>query len=169
MKPDLVAIGKITKPHGIRGELKVVSSFDLKEFLAHFSRLWLVRAEQGESFSVEWVRGRGRSVILKLQDVDDPAAAERFRDWEVAVPRDTLPSLPAGQYYSFQLVGLMVVTEGGEGVGRIREVLPMPAHDVYRVRGKRGEVLIPAVKEFVVEIDLDQGRVVIRSLEGLLE
>lgn len=169
MKADLMAIGKITKPHGVQGGLRVVPLFDLKELLVHFGRLWLVRAEQVESFAVESARQAGRFLILKLREVDDVQTAERYRGWEVAVPRDRLPPLPTGQYYSFQLVGLSVVTEGDEVVGTISEVVPMPAHDVYRVRSQKGEVLIPAVKQIVTEIDLDQGRVVIRSLEGLLE
>lgn len=169
MKAHFVAIGKIARLHGVRGELKVAPFSGLREVLAHFERLWLIQGEQMESFVVEWVRQGGRTLIVKLRDVDHAEVAERFRGWEVTVPRDGLPSLPPDQYYSFQLAGLTVITEGGEVVGQIEEIWPLPAHDVYRVRGEKGEVLIPAVKEIVKEIDLNQGRVVIRPLEGLLE
>lgn len=169
MKADLVAIGKIARLHGIRGELKVVSFSQPREVWAHFSRLWLIQGEQVESFPVERVRQGGRFLIVKLRNVDHPEVAERFRGWEVAVPSDRLPLLPAGQFYSYQLVGLAVVTESGEVVGRIEEIWPMVAHDIYCIRGKRGQVLIPAVKEIVRDVDLEKGRVVIRAPEGLLE
>jgi 16S rRNA processing protein RimM len=169
MKEDLVVIGKITKPHGVRGELKLVPFFELEDLLAHLDQVWLVKADQKESYSVEWVRGGGRFHIMKLQDVDDLAAAGHLRDLEVAVSKGKLPPLSAGRYYSFQLVGLTVVTESGDMVGEIHEVWPTPAHDLYRVRGKKGELLIPAVKEIVTDIDLEQGRVVIRALDGLME
>jgi len=169
MKANFVAIGEIARLHGIRGELKVVPFSGLREVLAHFDRLWLIQGERVESFAVERVRQGGRALIVKLRDVDHAEVAERFRGWQVAVPRDELPSLPPDQYYSFQLAGLTVITEAGEVVGQIEEIWPLPAHDVYRVRGAKGEVLIPAVKEIVKEIDLKEGRVVIRPLEGLLE
>jgi 16S rRNA processing protein RimM len=169
MKADLVAIGKITKPHGIRGELKVMFYLGLRDLITQSPRLWLVKDREAQSFSLERVRGGGRFLILKLQDVNDPAVAEHFRDWEVAVPRDKLPPLPEGKYYTFQLVGLKVFTEDGEAVGEIREVQPGPAHDLYSVMGQNGEVLIPAVKEIVTEIDLNRGRVIIRPPKGLME
>jgi len=169
MTEDLVVIGKITKPHGVRGGLKLVSFFELEDLLAHLDQVWLVKADQEESYSVEWVRGGDRFHILKLQDVDDLTAAGHLRDWEVAVSKDKLPPLSAGKYYSFQLVGLTVVTESGDVVGEIRGVWSTPAHDVYRVWSKKGEVLIPAVKEIVRDIDLEQGRVLIRALDGLME
>jgi 16S rRNA processing protein RimM len=111
----------------------------------------------------------GRFLILKLEGVDDLQAAERLRGWQLTVPRDKLPPLPENQYYSFQLLGMTVVTEGGEVIGELHEILPMPAHDIYRVMGKKGEVLIPAVKEIVAEIDLIRGRMVVRPPAGLLE
>lgn len=169
MKADLVAIGKIARLHGVRGELKVAPFSQLREVWAHLSRLWLTQGEQVESFLVERIRQGGRYLILKLRNVDHPEVAERFRGWEIAVPPDRLPPLPAGQFYSFQLVGLSVVTERGKVVGQIEEIWPMVAHDIYCVTGERGQVLIPAVKEIVRDIDLDQGRVIIRAPEGLLE
>lgn len=169
MKPDLVAIGKITKPHGVRGGLRVMFYSGLRDLLTQSRRLWLVKGGEEREFSVEWVRGRGRFLILKLKNVSDPTVAEHFRDWELAVPRDKLPSLPKGKYYTFQLLGLKVFTEDGQAVGEIHEVQPGTAHDLYRVMAQSGEVLIPAVREIVREIDLDRGRVIIRPPKGLIE
>ncbi len=169
MNDDLMAIGKITKLHGIRGELRMVPFFDVQGLLDHFDRLWLVKAEQVKDFSVEKVRQHGRFVILKFHEFDEPVVAEHFRGWEVAVPRESLPSLPAGQYYGFQLVGLAVVTEDGRVLGKVRKILPTPAHDVYCVGDGQDEMLIPAVKKIIKEIDLVEGRMIIRPPEGLLE
>ena len=169
MKADLVAIGKITKPHGLRGGLRVAPYFDLHALLADFKRLWLVKEDEQTSQAIEWVRQQGRFVALKLVDVNDIEAAERFRDWQIAILRVDLPPLPEGQHYTFQLVGLDVVTEAGEQVGKIRQILPNPAHDMYVVVMKEREILIPAVKKVVRQIDLDRGQVIIRPMDGLLE
>ena len=169
MKDDLMAIGKITKLHGLRGELRMMPFFDVQELLAHFDRLWLVKAGQVKDLSVEKVRQQGRFIILKFHELDEPVVAERFRGWEVAVSRESLPSLPAGQYYGFQLVGLTVVTEDGRVLGEVRQILPTAAHDLYCVGDGQDEMLIPAVKEIVKEIDLIEGRMIIHPPEGLLE
>ncbi len=166
---DLMPIGEIIKHHGVRGSLKVLPFFELKELLAHCRVLWLMRGEQATSFPVEGIRPGGRFLILKLQGVDQRETAERFRGWTLAVPREELPSLAGGRYYSFQLIGMTVITEGGEEVGKIDAIWPTPAHDIYRVVGEKGEVLIPAVKDFVAEIDMDRGRMVIRPPAGLLD
>jgi 16S rRNA processing protein RimM len=169
MNADLVAVGKITKPHGLRGGLRVAPYFEMRALLANFKQLWLVDEDKRLSHTIEWVRPQGRFLTLKLADVNDVDAAERFRNWEVAVSRKQLPALPEGEHYTFQLVGLDVVTEAGQQIGQIRQVLPMPAHDVYVVSMEDKEVLIPAVKEVVCRVDLDRGQVIIRPLDGLLE
>jgi 16S rRNA processing protein RimM len=169
MKDDLVTIGKISKPHGLQGALKVLPFFDLSELFSQLSRVWLIGSDREGAHEVDWARRSGRFHILKLRDVNEIAAAEGLRGWQVAVSRDELPPLQKGRHYTFQLIGLRVVTEEGKGVGEISEVLPMPAHDVYVVDGSFGEVLVPAVKEIVCDIDLDGGRIIIRDLNGLLE
>jgi 16S rRNA processing protein RimM len=169
MKADLVAIGKISKPHGIRGALKVMPYFQLDHLLPQFQRFWLVQKQQTRLIQPQWFRRSGRSLLLKIEGIDDLISAEGFRGWEISVDRDQLPELPGGQYYTFQLVGLPVITLDGRRIGTIRQVLPMPAHDVYLVDADGKEVIIPAVREFIEEVNLAEKRVVIRTIEGLLE
>lgn len=169
MKADLVVIGRISKPHGIRGVLKAVPYFQLEQLMAHLERLWLIKEGQTRSFTPQWIRNSGQYLLLKLEGLEDQDAAGTYRGWEIAIPRSELPPLPEGQYYTFQLLGLSVVTEDGRRIGIIRQVLPMPAHDVYLVDADGKEIIIPAVREFVSQVDLKEGRVVVRTIEGLLE
>ena len=85
------------------------------------------------------------------------------------MPREELPELCEGRYYAFQIIGLKAVTEDGTVIGTVTDVLAMPAHDLYAVETEEGEILIPAVKAHVSEIDLASGKIVIRSASGLLD
>jgi 16S rRNA processing protein RimM len=169
MEAELVAIGVVTKPHGVRGVFKIWPYFLLEEVLDHFPRVWLTRGGQVRAFIKEWYRQPGRFGHLKLQGFENADAVEAYRGWQVSVPRKSLPPLPEGQYYTFQIVGLTAVAEDGTPIGPIIEVLPMPAHDVYVVRTPNGEALIPAVAAFVRKIDLDAGQVIISAISGLID
>jgi 16S rRNA processing protein RimM len=79
-----------------------------------------------------------------------------------------LHHLPEGQYYTFQLIGLDVVTTEGKRIGQITDIMSTPSNDVYIVEGKRGEILIPAIEDVVKSIDLKKGKIVIEAIEGLL-
>ena len=108
-------------------------------------------------------------MILRFAEVADRTAAENLVGWELQVPAGEIPELPAGEYYTFELEGLEVVTESGDRLGVLEEVLDLPAHDVYLVREGEREILLPATEEVVKEIDLDQRRMVVHLIEGLVE
>jgi 16S rRNA processing protein RimM len=169
MQAELVAIGVVTRPHGVRGVLKIWPYFFLEKVLDRFSQVWLTQDQKIRIFTKQWYRQRGRFGHLKLEGFEDADAIEPYRGWQVSVPRKDLPPLPEGQYYSFQIIGLMVIAEDGTEIGPVTDVLFMPAHDVYVVRTEGKEVLIPAVREFIQEIDLAVGRVIIRAIPGLID
>ena len=129
-----------------------------------------VKGQERRPVTVEKAVYRKQMVILTLREVTDIDAAEALRDAYIQVPVDEVAPLPEGVYYVFQLVGLEVWTEDGKRVGRVADVLtPGVGNDVYVVeREGKEEALIPAVKEFVTEIDLAGGRLVIQPVPGLL-
>lgn len=157
-----MSVGRILAAWGLRGDVKV-EPLGPDSLWAPGQRL-LIRSE---SHTIEHARRSGRFLYLKLAHVGRDEA-ERLRDATLDIPRDELPSLAEGEYYQFQLVGLAVRTDDGRDLGRIEEILPTAAHDVYVIRGPLGEVLVPAVEDFVLDVDLAAGVVTVEAVPGLL-
>ncbi len=166
---DWVRIGWVARPHGLRGEVRVIPDTDFPDRLHQLQTVWVVRGREAEARAVESVRPSGRALLIKLAGTEGRAEAERLRGAALCVPRDQRRALPEGTYYVSDLVGAEVRTEEGELVGRLVDVLRGPAHDVYVVRGPRGEVLLPAVREVVRQVSVDERRVVVRLLVGMEE
>ena len=168
MGPDFVAIGKIMKPRGIRGEAFLLP---LTDFLERFEGLNSVRVESPDGafsvMNVDYVRSYGPRVAIKFQGINTPEDVRRWRGHFVQVARDAVHPLPADTFYVFELEGMPVETASGELVGKVIEVLAHPANDVYVVDRDGEEVLIPAVRE-IVTIDREAGKIVVQELEGLL-
>lgn len=163
-EPEFLVIGRILGPWGVKGEVKVQPVTEFPERFAEGQKVYL----NGQPLAVErsfWHKGR---VVLKLAGVDSYEAAEKVRGRFLEVRRGELPSLEEGRYYHYQMIGLEVWTTGGEMVGHIQDVMSTPGNDVYVV-GNGRQVLIPAVEDVVVEVDLKAGRVMVKPIEGLLE
>ncbi|MFQ5898954.1 MAG: ribosome maturation factor RimM [Candidatus Methylomirabilia bacterium] len=168
---DLVPIGEVLKPRGLRGEVKVRP---LVEDRAQFERLgscFLVGSDatRAEPRRVESVRSDGGAVVLKLERCESVEDAQPLVGRLVAVPAAQLSPLPPGQFYAHALVGSRVVTTGGVVVGTFLAVEPGPAQDLWVVRDEGREHLIPAVVEIVVKVDMATRTIVIRPPEGLLD
>jgi 16S rRNA processing protein RimM len=171
-EPRFLVIGQVVGVHGLQGELKVEI---LTEDPHRFGRLKQVFVGLEDEEPVPWPLERTRlhkgRALLKLENVDDRAAAEALRGYLIQVPlAESLP-LEEGEYYEHQILGLGVWTAAGEHLGQIVEILYTGANDVYVVHstGPDGrEILIPAIPEAVLEVDLVGGRLVVELLEGLL-
>ncbi|MDH7479866.1 MAG: ribosome maturation factor RimM [Syntrophomonadaceae bacterium] len=169
-KPRVITIGQVTTTHGNRGEVRVLP---LTDFPGRFSRLREIILEHDgrkEKVCLESARPHRQFVILKLQGIDDPEAAQRLRGARLQISEAELMPLPEGHYYIFQLLGLSVYTEEGKYLGIIDDIFRTGSNDVYRViHEERKELLVPALKQVVTDIDLVNRRMVIRPLPGLLE
>jgi 16S rRNA processing protein RimM len=109
-------------------------------------------------------------VLLHLEGIATRSQAESLVGQEVLGERRHFPPLPPGEYYYFQLLGLPVLhAADGALLGYLEEIIPTPGHDVYVVRRERGEVLLPAVEEVILEINLEEGYLKVRPPAGLLE
>lgn len=166
MQPDFVAIGKIMKPRGIRGEAFLLP---LTDFPERFDDLDAVRVESPDgafsSLDVAYVRAYGPRTAIKFQGIDTPEEVGRLRGHFVLVTHDAVHPLPEDAFYVFQIEGLPVETASGQRVGQVVEVLSYPANDVYVVDRNGEDVLIPAVREFV---RVDKDKIVVQEIEGLL-
>lgn len=163
--PDLVSLGTIVRPHGVRGELVVDASATAAADLDEVETIYLGEPAQPHTLTRQrWHRGR---LLIQLAGVDDRAAAEAYRGLAVWIERTELPALPPGVYYQRQILGLTVVTEAGETLGSIVEIIETGANDVYVVRGPGGDLLIPAAPGVVQKVDLAAGRLSVQLPAGL--
>jgi 16S rRNA processing protein RimM len=163
--PEFLVVGRILAPWGIKGEVKVEVTTDFPERFAPHNLVYL----NARPFEIENCRPHKQFLVLKLAAIDSVEAAEKLRDGELTIPRVELPELPEGQYYTFQLIGLEVVTTKGKLLGRVTDIMTTAGNDVYIVESKRGEILIPAIEDVVKSIDLKKGAIIIEAIEGLLD
>ncbi len=169
---DLVVIGEVTRPHGVRGDVRVLLQTDRPERFDGLREcvLWDPATDARTPARIRAARRQGNDVILlSLAGYDTPEAARVLMGRLIALPRAQAVPAPPGHAYPWQLAGCRVELEDGRVVGELRGIEPSPAHDLWVVRGPEREHLIPAVPEIVLEVDLDAKRVVIRPPEGLLE
>ncbi len=170
-EPRYLVVGRVLRPHGIRGELRVEVMTDYPERLDEHAFFYLARPDSPESvrrYPLEKLRPHKGALLLKLGGCDDRNAAEALRGLLVQIPFQDAVPLEAGEYYHFQLIGVEVETEDGRELGRVTEVLQTGANDVYIVQGAGGELLIPAVESVILELDLESRRMVVHLLAGML-
>ncbi|HZV51719.1 MAG TPA: ribosome maturation factor RimM [Candidatus Dormibacteraeota bacterium] len=153
----MVRVGLIVGAFGIEGAVKVSSLTDFPERFAPGAELHL----DGRRLRVEWSRPRPAWTVVKLQGLDDRAAAEAARGRYLEVPEEEVRPLPDAAWYHHELVGLSVSTTDGRELGTLTEVWSMPANDVWVARREGHEHLIPAVHEAVLEVDLEHRRVTV--------
>ena len=130
------------------------------------SELWIEREDA--SFTVERSRWQKGQAVLKLSAVDDRERADALRGRYLRVPGSHLAELEEGEYYLFQLMGLTAVTEEGRELGQVKDVLQTGANDVYVVDTPQGELLLPAIRDVIKQVDLGAGRLVVHLLPGLM-
>ncbi|MFC2069619.1 ribosome maturation factor RimM [Chloroflexota bacterium] len=144
--------------------MKVMISTDFPQRFTPSSKVYLHR-QPATIESVEWRKGQA---IVKLDVVDSIEKADKLQGELIEIHRSQLQSLPEGQYYHFQLIGLEIRTTQEELLGEITEIITMSSNDTYVVKGSRGEILIPAIEDVIKSIDLDKGCIVIEPMKGLL-
>ena len=168
---DLIRIGEILKPHGVRGEVAACLRLDSPGCLDHLESLFLQHGNKApREYDLHGLREHSGRVLLIFQGVEDRDAAEALRGCAVLIPTALLPPLQEEEIYLNQLQGCEVVLEDGSPLGRIREVLAPAGNEVWAIDTPDGrEVLFPAEDQFILSADPDQGVVRIAPPPGLLE
>lgn len=163
---QLVGLGKVTGVHGVRGELKVGSLDSDPELFAALGCVYI----GGVRHRVLGARRSKRQVLLTLDGVASRSQAEALVGQEVQGEAGRFPPLAEGEYYWFQVLGLKVLDAAqGTDLGVLAEIIPTPAHDVYVVRQGDREILLPAVEEVIVEVNLNEGFIKVLPPAGLLD
>jgi 16S rRNA processing protein RimM len=166
--PDLIAVGRILRPQGRRGEVRLQPLTDEPGRLRELAECFLVPPEGGEPRRVETVWFQGAVPVLKLAGSDSIADAETLAGRLVTIPRAAVRPLPPDRFYAFDLIGCAVRTPEGADLGAIAEVQGGPEHDLWVVRRGAREWLLPAVWAIVERVDLAARVVVVRPPEGLV-
>ena len=159
-EPDegYVAVGRVLGPFGLKGELKVQPLSDNPDRFLPKARLWAGQ----QPVTVVDSRDAQGYVYITLKGFRDRASVDKFRHALLQVPETDLAPLPEGEYYRFQLIGLEVVTKDGTPLGTLDEIIETGANDVYRVHPPEGaDVLLPALDDVIISIDLDAKRMVV--------
>ncbi|MCI5720975.1 MAG: ribosome maturation factor RimM [Firmicutes bacterium] len=162
---EKIKIGRIVNAVALRGEVKVYNYSGYKERYEELDRIIVENTE----YEIEKVRYQQEMVILKLAGVDNRNDAEAMKNKDVFITEEDLDELPDDTFYIRDLIGLQAVDDSGR-IGIVKDVLQPSAQDVYVIKTDSGrDILVPAVKEFVKEVNLEEGFIRLSLIEGMIE
>ncbi|HIJ50380.1 MAG TPA: 16S rRNA processing protein RimM [Nitrospinae bacterium] len=162
---DWIPVGRVTRTHGLKGELKFFPADQEDLVIQNDQQIRL-----GETaFKIKSIRGAKSPFIVKFDGIDSIEAAQSLSGQEVLVAREDLESLPEGEYYRFEIEGLKAFDDTGKYYGVIEEIIATGSNDVYVVRGDGKEWLVPMIDSVVQSIDLEQDKLIFHCVEGLFD
>jgi 16S rRNA processing protein RimM len=167
---DLFPIGRVVKPHGVKGKIKAeYFGENLGRFLDYREVFIEDRKGRLKSYRIMEVTPQPPRLILRLEGIETVEEVQPLIGREILINKDALPKLEAGEYYWFEILGMVVETEEGKRIGRVKEIVPTGANDVYVIEGKRGEIFLPATDEVIERVDVEKGIIKVIRMEGLWE
>ncbi len=165
---NFLRVGVISTTHGIRGEVKVFPTTDDPNRFKELKQVFLDTGKEMISMEVEGVKFFKQMVILKFKGFNDINDIEKYRGKDLLVTRENAVKLEKDEYFIFDLIDSEVITDEGEKLGTLVEILTTAANDVYVVSTEQGkEILIPSIKECILDIDTDNKKITVHLLEGL--
>ncbi len=161
-----ILIGKIQKPHGVEGDLTIISISEEPERFSPGNTVWI--GEDHKPYQIQSRRFTNKTQLIHFRGINNPEDAGELRNRLIYVQQSMLPPLPEGEYYHFQLIGLTVLDENGTKIGVLNEVLTTGANDVYLVVDEEGkEILFPAIQSVIIQTDLEHQQMIVRPQEWL--
>ncbi len=168
-KVSELQIGVITQTHGIRGEVKVFPTTDDASRFEELPEVFLDNGKERLAMTIDGVKFFKQYVILKFHGFDSINEVEKYKGAKLFVPREKAVKLQKGEYFIADLIGMKVITEDKAPFGVLKDVLETGANDVYVVEMANGkEALLPAIKECILNIDMDSEEITVHIMEGLL-
>lgn len=163
----MLKVGKIINTHGVRGDLKV---FPLTDYMERFEELsWVYVDGSNEKLYIKNVKYMPTVVLLSFEGYEDINLVEKFKDKYLLIDESQRMDLPKDTYYIADIVGLDVYTAQNEYMGKVKDIIQTGSNDVYVIEGgDNKEIMIPAVKEFIPEICLEEGKIIIDPIEGMI-
>ena len=165
----LLQVGVITSTHGIRGEVKVFPTTDDPKRFKKLKQVILDTGKEKRDLEVESVKFFKQFVILKFKGIDNINEVERYKRCPLLVTRDHAVPLQEDEYFIADMIGMQVVTEDGALFGTLKDVIETGANDVYIIESsEHGEVLVPAIKECILDIIIEEQKMQIHLMDGLV-
>lgn len=166
---DLLKVGVITTTHGVRGEVKVYPTTDEPERFLELDYVLLDTGRELRKLEIKNVKFFKNLVILKFKGVDNINDIEKYKGRDLWIPRKEGQELEEDEYYIADLLGMSVVLEDGQEFGTLKDVMETGANDVYIIdSAEHGEVLLPAIKECILDVDLEKNVMSIHLMKGLI-
>ena len=167
---QLLRVGVITSPHGIRGEVKVFPTTDDPKRFKKLKKVILDTGKERLPLDVESVKFFKNMVILKFKGYDNINDVETYRQKDLLITREQAVKLEPDEYFITDLIGLQVEDEDGNAIGTMKDVLETGANDVYVVEMNNGkELLLPAIKDCILQVDIEGGKMTVHVLDGLMD
>jgi 16S rRNA processing protein RimM len=167
---DLLKVGVITTTHGVRGEVKVYPTTNSAERFLELSYVLLDTGRDLKRLEIQNVKFYKNQAILKFKGIDNINDIEMYKGRELWINREDGQELDEDEYYIADLLGLTVLLEDGTEYGTLKDVLETGANDVYVVETKDGsEVLLPAIADCILDVDLDEETMTVHLMKGLVE
>ena len=165
--PAFLLVGKLHRPHGVRGEMIMSVMTDFPERLKPGTAVYLGPGH--DPVTIRSIRHHNRGVLIALEGYTSRDEVIPLRNVEMFVRADDRPPLPEGEYYLHQIIGLQAVTDEGEPLGLVADMIETGANGVFIVRDEDGkEILLPDIDEVILKIDLEAGQMTVHLLEGLI-
>lgn len=167
---DLLQVGIITSTHGVRGEVKVYPTTDDPRRFRRLKEVVLDTGRKKINLEIEGVKFFKQFVILKFKGLDNINDIEKYRQKSLYVTRKNAVRLQRDEYFIADLIGLKVQDEDGTELGTVKDVIETSANDVYEVEMADGRsLLLPAIKQCILNVDVENGMMQVHVLEGLLD
>ncbi len=167
---DLLQVGIIASTHGVRGEVKVYPTTDDPRRFRRLKEVVLDTGKEKMNLEIEGVKFFKQFVILKFKGLDNINDIEKYRQKSLYVTRKNAVLLQRDEYFIADLIGLKVQDEDGKELGTVKDVIETGANDVYEVEMADGKsLLLPAIKQCILNVDVENGTMQVHVLEGLLD
>ena len=167
---QLLQVGVITQTHGVHGEVKVFPTTDDPERFLDLEYVILDAGKEKKKLEIQSVKFFKQFVILKFKGINNINDIEKYKRCPLLVDRENAVELEEDEYFIADMIGMSVVTEDGEIFGTLKDVIETGANDVYIINSKKhGEVLIPAIKECILDVNVQEGKMLIRLMDGLID
>ena len=166
---DLLKVGVIASTHGIKGEVKVFPTTDDMTRFKKLKECILVTKKGSQTLHPDSCKFFKNMVILKFKEFDNINEVEEFKQGELFVTRENAVKLNSDEYFITDIIDALVVDEAGNEIGVLAEVLLTGANDVYVIKTKEDkEILVPAIKQCIIDINIEEQKIVVRLMEGML-
>lgn len=166
---DLIAYGKVIKPHGLSGEVKVLPFSGEFSSFKNFSKLYIsLENINPPKFTISRSRNQKNHIIVKLKNIDSIDEAEKLKGLMVFIDKEELPEKEEDEYYWFELIGMDVFNTEDELIGKVKDLMDNSAQPILVIKNNSDEILVPMVDKFVKDIDTKNSKIVINPIEGLI-